>query len=83
MNGNQKGEWIGGQQAELVYHYKQRMKSMLPYMRHLNTCAYAKWELADWLQKHYGTGYRAGPHPNCTCNAAVIIAIVKAEVGDD
>lgn len=82
VNGNSEGEYAGGGQVELVAHYKARMKSMLPFMRHSNKCDHAKWQLADWLQTHYGTGYSAGPAPSCTCGAAALVAIVKAEVGE-
>lgn len=82
MNGNAEGEYSGGLQAELVDHYKARMKSMLPFMQHRITCDYAKWHTAEFLQKTYGTGYSAGPMPLCTCGAAVLMAIVEAEVGD-
>lgn len=66
---------------EIEQHYKARMRAMLPYMRHLHDCKYARWQIMELLQKSFGPSYSAGDPPACTCGAAALMAIVQAEVG--
>lgn len=62
-------------------HYKQRLRDLLSFARHKNECDYAKWQVADYVQKQYGTGYSAGAMPACTCGLNALAAVIDAEVG--
>lgn len=68
---------------ELVAHYKQRLRDLLPFATHKPDCIYVKWTIGQYFQKHYGTGYSLGPQPNCSCGAAALIAIIQVEVYDE
>lgn len=67
MNGNSEGEWIGGQKAELVAHYKGRLRAMLPYVRHKAECQLGRLNMPA----------------TCTCGASALFAIIHAEVYDE
>lgn len=70
-------------QDELIAHYKQRLRALLTYAKHLNSCAYSQWQVQEFLQKAYGVNYSAGLRPPCDCGAAAVVAIVNAEVYDE
>lgn len=66
--------------ADLVAHYQQRLRDLLPYSRHKTECAYTQWQVMELLQKQRGPTYSAGPHPACSCGFAALGMIIAAEV---
>lgn len=70
-------------QDKLVVHYKARLRSLLPYAKHKDECAFIQWRIAEHLQKARGQNYSAGPMPACTCGFMALYYIILAEVYDE
>lgn len=66
---------------ELVQHYMDRLRSLLPYAAHKRDCAYTQWTVMEMIQKSRGEDYSAGQSPACNCGFAALGVIVWAEVG--
>jgi hypothetical protein len=79
VNGNNSGEYIDNDYA---VHYKNRIRTLLPYVRHKYGCEYANWLVNDHMDRLHGVS-TAGSVRACTCGLAALAAIVHAEVYDE
>lgn len=61
----------------VIYHYKQRIRALLPYICHKADCAYTQWQM------RYQHKLAKLTPASCTCGAAALVAIAQAEVYDE